>query len=730
MGERKSKPPASPVNPTIHIQDDPKKTPEEQPKKVEDPSSAKKATTSSSSHGFPKVIGEYPEDLPEGDFDILNEGKLNMLTKKVIILEKVKAKAEAEREEAKEKLEAVKVENVALKKDLEDHAEVIDQLSEELEEHAKVIDRITEEFDEVNAKYETVNETNKTLHQMIGELHESTSNENEVLRKEVEALRADKVIKDEQLNMLYTVIEHKLGFNVQAVFDKLDIQKVEARRVEREKRLAEEAKEKRKGLVVDTEEAFGSSSRPEGTEIDNSLALVPVGDVKDVTPEEIRLNRRNIIEKHREEEKKEEEDPELKEWFDDTDNYDGDDDDDDNDQEAIGLIVVKSFRQNTLDDFLNDELNEQQEDQHHEASSSLLNNMLVIRTRESMLEELGMEDGKFKFYIEDEIPPTPEREYSFKFVNEADNFKDVIIEENFDLSEEDTLFHYTGVDNSFPTLTKLFKTHNEDEVRRKVVERICTEGLPETVPQEELLEGRDDHPEKSLGDILSWGYLEDLKVYAIRREHGVQYFEFLSDIKTLPWWDVEELVYSNNITQFYYGLDVKIHDQKLWNYIKLQAKDKFPDSKPHFLEQVVKYHPITGEKDITLKIKPPKCLKNMPLRAMEQDFHEDFKGWLYNQSTAEAVISLFDKKTGETRRINVLDPMWLVNCSKKDIDCLFFNKIVYNEPDRVQAQQYQKMVNLCFAKDINSGRYCQTKFRDLELEEFLKKRKGVKDLRR
>ncbi|MFS7919146.1 hypothetical protein Hanom_Chr03g00209381 [Helianthus anomalus] len=51
-----------------------------------------------------------------------------------------------------------------------------------------------------------------------------------------------------------------------------------------------------------------------------------------------------------------------------------------------------------------------------------------------------------------------------------------------------------------------------------------------------------DHPDKSLGDILSWGYLEDLKVYAIRREFGVQYFEFLSDIKTLHWWDIEELV--------------------------------------------------------------------------------------------------------------------------------------------------------------------------------------------
>ncbi|MFS7945313.1 hypothetical protein Hanom_Chr06g00522821 [Helianthus anomalus] len=259
-----------------------------------------------------------------------------------------------------------------------------------------------------------------------------------------------------------------------------------------------------------------------------------------------------------------------------------------------------------------------------------------------MLEELGMDDGNLKFDIENDIPPSPESEYTFKFANEADYFKDVIIEEGSDISDEDTPFHYSGVDDTFPTFAEMFKTHNEDEVRRKVVERNSFE-------------------DKSLGDILSWGYLEDLQVYANRREHGVQYFEFLSDIKTLSWWDVEELVQTKNIKQFYYGLDVKMHDQKLWHYIKLQARNKFPDWKPHYPKQLVKLDLVIGEKDITLNIKPPRCLKNMPLRAMEQEFHKDFQGWLYNQSTTEVVISLYDKKTGENRRINVLNPMRLVN---------------------------------------------------------------------
>ncbi|MFS7953668.1 hypothetical protein Hanom_Chr07g00621341 [Helianthus anomalus] len=71
---------------------------------------------------------------------------------------------------------------------------------------------------------------------------------------------------------------------------------------------------------------------------------------------------------------------------------------------------------------------------------------------------------------------------------------------------------------------------------------------------------------------------------------------------------------------------------------------------------------------------------------------------MYNQSTTEAVISLYDKKTGESRRISVLDPMWL-------------------------------LVNLCYAKDNKSGRYWKSKFRDLEIDEFLKKYKRSERLK-
>ncbi|MFS7905024.1 hypothetical protein Hanom_Chr01g00042881 [Helianthus anomalus] len=50
--------------------------------------------------------------------------------------------------------------------------------------------------------------------------------------------------------------------------------------------------------------------------------------------------------------------------------------------------------------------------------------------------------------------------------------------------------------------------------------------------------------------------------------------------------------------------------------------------------------------------------------------------------------------------------MWLVNYSNKDIDCLFYNKIMYEKRDKVQEMQYQKIVDV-----------------DLEIDEFLKKYK-------
>ncbi|MFS7995988.1 hypothetical protein Hanom_Chr12g01124611 [Helianthus anomalus] len=326
-----------------------------------------------------------------------------------------------------------------------------------------------------------------------------------------------------------------------------------------------------------------------------------------------------------------------------------------------------------------------------------------------MMEKLGVDDENFKFDFEEDIgTSTPDDEYVFKMVDDADNFDNIVVEDDSE-SDQDEPFHYSSKDSEdFPTFTELFRTHNEDDLRRRVEERVRDEGLPRTLTREELREERKKwfkpmpeerkfkrplkffmrHQDQSLGYILSWGYLEDLKVYAIKREFGVQYFKFLKDIKTLPWWDVEELVKSKNIQQCLWGPEVRCHEQRFWGYIREQAEANFPVWKPHYLKRVVKIDLVTGEKDITLHNKHPLCMKNMPLKEME----------------------------GSSRG----DRMWLANCSKKDIECLFFNKIVYYLANKEQTLQFQKLIDACFEKNINSGHYWKSNWRDLERIELLK----------
>ncbi|KAM0070809.1 hypothetical protein Hdeb2414_s0001g00017561 [Helianthus debilis subsp. tardiflorus] len=195
--ERVSTPPPPPENPTIHIPDDSEQS---RPKKITPPSLFE---------GFPNVPGDFTDDiLPDEDYDMFHDAKIKDLSKKVSLLEKEKAKAEADRDELKKKLEKSLEMNEEMMSVVNDHAERIDALIEDLADNVKLIDQLTTELSEVNARYENMNETNQTLHQMLDDLHEASSNENKMLKLEIEALRADKAVKDEQLNMLYTVMEH------------------------------------------------------------------------------------------------------------------------------------------------------------------------------------------------------------------------------------------------------------------------------------------------------------------------------------------------------------------------------------------------------------------------------------------------------------------------------------------------------------------------------------------
>ncbi|MFS8009916.1 hypothetical protein Hanom_Chr14g01290931 [Helianthus anomalus] len=308
---------------------------------------------------------------------------------------------------------------------------------------------------------------NQMLNSLFSDLHETTSNEMKAMKLEMEAMKADKVMKDEQLNMLYTVMESHLNIDVHAAFNNIKVKRAEERRVERKRMLSEEAIERRKGLVIDIEETLGSSSQPEAggssSQVDVEMVdaeaylkgFVLIGESStslsfdDIFHRVLAEQRRNKYKEQKvlllqwkdgdkEEEEVVEEEANLDDDLCEIDNYpEGDDDD----QGSSGLLIVNPNVQQRIEDFMNDEINEQEEDHQQESSTSgkqhvdqvFLTQQIVIylharyegelevpRSSAEMLEELGLDDGKFKFDIEDEIPPSPEREYEFKYAQEAD----------------------------------------------------------------------------------------------------------------------------------------------------------------------------------------------------------------------------------------------------------------------------------------------------------------------
>ncbi|MFS7913329.1 hypothetical protein Hanom_Chr02g00140571 [Helianthus anomalus] len=446
-------------------------------------------------------------------------------------------------------------------------------------------------------------------------------------------------------------------------FDQIGIRRAEVRRIECERRDAEEAaeaaKDKGKGKAV--EDVMESSSYKDKT--DDVVLVVSqfnrVGTLVTVQYSKEETSRRIEVEHHmmkskkydKKEDKEDDEEEDSDDVFQDIDDYhfSGDDNDDDGQGGNDGALIVRPPGSHEVVDYLDDSQNEQHEDVHPQGESTsgatpdesvnlFSNTPKVIYLnhdvkdgelvenwiRETMMEALGINDENFKFDIEDEIPTTtPDSEYVF------------MIEEPF---------HYSSKNSEdFPTFEDL--EHNQDDLRRKVDEKVSESGTPRTLTREELREERKKwfkpipeerkfkrplkfftrQQDQSPGDILSWGYLEDLKVYAIKREYGVQYFKFICDLKKLPWWDVEKLVKIKNIQQCLWGPEVRFHEQKLWAYIKDQAEANFPVWKPRYPKQVERIDHVIGEKDIMLHVKCPGCMKNMPLKEMEQGFYKDFK---------------------------------------------------------------------------------------------------------
>ncbi|XP_022024610.1 uncharacterized protein LOC110924946 [Helianthus annuus] len=450
-----------------------------------------------------------------------------------------------------------------------------------------------------------------------------------------------------------------------------------------------------------------------------------------------------------------EEDDEEEKVFPASSHSSDDDNDDDDNQGGTGVTTTEASNEKNVDDYMNDGANEVSEGADGEGEQVDDQNVdqvekLILRiepdveegeirhtyTLDEVLKMFNVNEDEFKFDFEYELNAfdiNHQPEYEYKYVEDADVYDRVEVE---DCSDEENLNENTS---EFPTLMEFFSEENRDELRRKVAEILKDKNFdgPTKDPLKEehkkwfknSNERKFKRPLKfyqrdrsiSLGDIISWGFLPQVNAYAIRRECGVQYFERLHDIMSLPWWDVEELSKVRTL-----GYKLRKNDVAMWGLIKFEALKNFKHWKPHYPKRVRRVNPETGNEEMILNVKKPKVMKNIPVPKMEQEFYKGFMGWVYSCISTEAVITY--RAGNEIREIFVYDPMWLVNCSAKDIECLFINKIRFQAEDREQAMQFQKVVSICFQKSINADNKWNSKWWKLEEKEKMKAERERKKL--
>ncbi|KAM0062056.1 hypothetical protein Hdeb2414_s0004g00143561 [Helianthus debilis subsp. tardiflorus] len=210
---------------------------------------------------LPPATGVFREDIPEDDYDMFNNEAVKELLKKVANLEKAKAKAEAERDVLKKQVEQLMKAHDEIRMVLIDQEETMNKMKDDAHDYSKVFELLTSKISTLNVTIKSLQDVNQTLNQLLCEISEASSNEMKVMKLEMEAMKVDKVMKDNQLNMLYVVMESHLKIDVHAAFNDLEVKRAEERRIERERQLAKEATQRRKSVIEETQEAGGSSSQ-------------------------------------------------------------------------------------------------------------------------------------------------------------------------------------------------------------------------------------------------------------------------------------------------------------------------------------------------------------------------------------------------------------------------------------------------------------------------------------
>ncbi|KAD7116681.1 hypothetical protein E3N88_03949 [Mikania micrantha] len=167
---------------------------------------------------------------------------------------------------------------------------------------------------------------------------------------------------------------------------------------------------------------------------------------------------------------------------------------------------------------------------------------------------------------------------------------------------------------------------------------------------------------KMIGRIVSYGYfhnipgsLTDKGCYVVKRIDGRHYFGKALNLMTLPSFECMELSRLKMIKP----IQTK-HNEIFEKLLKKEARSRWSLLSPQAKDKIHGYP-------------KPIVFKRPRLRKVEQNSNPYFKFWFYDEKTTEAVILL--KQEDQWRVIRMLDPVWIVNCSKDDIDLLSMAEI-------------------------------------------------------
>ncbi|MFS7915711.1 hypothetical protein Hanom_Chr02g00168461 [Helianthus anomalus] len=189
---------------------------------------------------FGGATGNFFDDMPEGEGDMFNDQVVKDLVQRVKALEKDKAEAEAERNKLKKKIDELIDSNNNFIDALVVKDNRMKKMKEDIEDNAQVVENLTSEIASLNVKVQDLQNINQTLNQLLNEMNEASSNEMNAMKLELEAMKADKVMKDQQLQMLTAVVETYLKLNLHEAFDQIDVLRTNERRQKRERQMAEE----------------------------------------------------------------------------------------------------------------------------------------------------------------------------------------------------------------------------------------------------------------------------------------------------------------------------------------------------------------------------------------------------------------------------------------------------------------------------------------------------------